>query len=90
MNRTDPPTRLSRIKAVLRAPWVLWVVLLLLVLAVVVAVLLWVVIVTPVPAGLGPYGWSRGLANKEIPDRLLVLNLAHKKTNGDIKTLEDR
>ena len=44
MNHTDPPTRPSRSKAVLRAPWVLWVVLLILVLVVVAAVLVWVVV----------------------------------------------
>lgn len=63
MNHSDSPTRPSRIKAVLRAPWVLWVVVLILVLVVVAAVLLWSVTVTPAPAGLGPHGWSLGLAN---------------------------
>ncbi len=67
MNRTDPPTRPSRSKAVLRAPWVLWVVLLILVLAVVAALLLCVVIVTPVPAGYytSP-GWRRDYPRLQI------------------------
>lgn len=46
MNHTDPPTRPSRSKGILRAPWVLWVVVVLLVLAGVAAVLLWVVVRT--------------------------------------------
>ena len=54
MNHTDPPTRPSRSKAVLRAPWVLWVVLLILALVIIAALLLRVVTVTPVPAGFDP------------------------------------
>jgi len=67
MNHTDPPTRPSRSKAVLRAPWVLWVVLLILVLVVVAAVLLWAVTVTPAPAGYytSP-GWRRDYPRLQI------------------------